>query len=244
MNNQLSLRKVNKLLLVLLLCGIATSGYSQTTTPGSQSFLYPERMYTGQIKSVLGLSMANLPEDVIESDDLFYAPLFAYYFKIGIPANFLVEASANSNIVTYHISLGAKWSYTIDKFSLAPGYDVAFWFGGLRHFGFNSKVRGWIHYPNLTFGYEFSTFTVSVKSELILITFLREFQEELEIARDRNFYSGFAITTVIEQPLWSDNFLLVGLKINYTRFYYLQWATFSRFNRFFFIPELIVGFVL
>ncbi len=223
---------------------MVTGIYAQPVDPGIQSFLYPQRMQSGQFKNLIGLSMANLPEDVIESDDIFYAPLFAYYMRLGLPENFLMEASVNSNFITYHLALGAKWAYTIDKFSFAPGYDIAFWFGGLRHFGFNSKIRGWIHYPNLIFGYEFKKFTISVKGELILVTFLKEFQDDLVIARDRNFYSGFAITTVIEQPLWSDNFLLIGLKINYTKFYYPQWAAFSRFNRFFLIPELMIGFIL
>jgi hypothetical protein len=236
--------KRDLVLKILIVFSVVTAGFSQTTTPGAQSFIFPERIRPGQIKSVVSLSMSSLPEDVIETDDLFYAPLFAYYFRVGIPANFLVEASLNSNFVTYHISLGTKWTYALEKFSFAPGYDVAFWFGGLRQFGFDSRVRGWIHYPNLTLGYEFKTFTASVKGELILVTFLRELQDDLEIARGRNFYSGFAITTAIEQPLWSDNFLLLGLKINYTKFYYPQWATFSRFNRFFFIPELLIGFVL
>lgn len=240
----LSFKKINSWLLAVLFYWLIVPGQAQNFTSGNRSFTYPGRLKSGEIKSILGLSMSNLPEDVIESDDLFYAPLFSYYFKIGIPANFQVESSVNSNIVTFQIALGFKWSFTIGKFSAAPGYDVAFWFGGLRHFGFNSRVRGWIHYPNLTFGYEFNTFTVSVKSELILVTFLREFQDDLEIARSRNFYSGFAITTVIEQPFWDDNFFLVGLKINYARFYYPQWPTFSRFNRFFFIPELLIGFVL
>lgn len=212
--------------------------------PATHSFLYPQKMKPGQFKNIIVLSMANLPEDVIESDDIFYAPLFAYYMKFGLPGNFLIEGSVNSNFITYHLSLGAKWNYAIDKFSIAPGYDVAFWFGALKHFGFNSKVRGWIHYPNLTAGYEFKKFTISVKSELILVTFLKEFQDDLVIARDRNFYSGFSITTAIEQPLWGDNIFLLGLKINYTKFYYPQWVAFSRFNRFFFIPEIIVGFIL
>jgi len=211
---------------------------------GAGSFLYPQRMPSGQFKNIIGLSMANLPEDVIESDDIFYAPLFSYYMKYGLPANFLLEVSANSNLVTYHIALGAKWNYVLDNFSLAPGYDVAFWFGGLRHFDFNSRIRGWIHYPNLTLGYKFNKFTISIKGELILVTYLKEFQEDLEVARDRNFFSGFAITTAIEQPLWHDNFILIGLKINYAKFYYPQWAAFSTFNRFFFIPEFLIGFIL
>jgi len=237
-------RNVKKLLLILILLALTTSIHAQTDTEDVENYFYPEAMNFGQIKSILGLSMSSLPEDVVETDDLFYAPLFSYYLKIGMPANFVVEASANSNIVTFQISLGTKWNFCPGKMSFAPGYDVAYWFGGLKSFGFDSKARGWIHYPNFTFGYHFKTFTVSVKSELILVTYVLEFQDDLVIARERNFYSGFAITTAIEQPLWDENILMLGLKINYTKSYYPQWATYSRFNRYFFIPELMVGFVL
>jgi hypothetical protein len=100
-----------------------------------------------------------------------------------------------------------------------------------------------MNYPNLTVGYEFSQFTISIKGELILITSLTQSADDLEVASDVNAYSGYAITIAVEQPLWKDNYFLVGLKINQVKFYYPQWAAFSTFDRLFFIPEFTVGFV-
>ena len=80
--------------------------------------------------------------------------------------------------------------------------------------------------------------------ELILEYVINEYQEDLELARDNNFFSGYAITAAIEQPLWKESYLLIALKLNYTKFYYPQWAAFSTFNRLFFIPEIMVGFIL
>ena len=200
-------------------------------------------MQSGNLKYFAGMSLANLPEDVIESDDVFRAPLFQFHALYGIPKNFLIEGSLNTNFVTWQFSLGAKWNYVFDKFSFALGYDVAYLFGGLRQFGFDSSIKGWMNYPNLTVGYEFSKFTISVKGELILVTSLTQTADDLEVASDLNAVSGYAITIAVEQPLWKDNYFLVGMKINQVKFYYPQWAAFSTFDRLFFIPEFTVGFV-
>ena len=76
------------------------------------------------------------------------------------------------------------------------------------------------------------------------VTNINEYQEDLELSRDNNFFSGYAISTAIEQPLWKESYLLIGLKLNFTKFYYPQWAAFSTFDRMFFIPEFMVGFIL
>jgi hypothetical protein len=212
--------------------------------PGTESYLYPQRMQPGNLKYLAGMSLANLPEDVIESDDLFRAPLFKFHTLYGIPHNFLLEGSVNTNLITWQLSLGAKWNYVFDKFSFAVGYDVAYLFGGLRRFGFDSSVKGWMNYPNITVGYKFSKFTISAKGELVVVTSLTQTADDLEVASDINAFSGYTFTVVVEQPLWKENYLLVGLKINWVKFYYPQWAAFSTFDRLFFIPELTIGFVL
>jgi hypothetical protein len=211
--------------------------------PGLQSFLYPQRLQSGNLKFLAGMSLANLPEDVIESDDLFRAPLFKFHALYGIPKNFSIEGSLNTNLVTWHFSLGPKWNYVFDKLSFALGYDVAYLFGGLKQFGFDSSIKGWMNYPNVAIGYKFSKFTISVKGELVLVTSLTETADDLEVESDINTFSGYTLTTVVEQALWKENYFLVGLKINWVKFYYPQWAAFSTFDRLFFIPELTVGFV-
>ncbi len=218
--------------------------FAQGFDPAKESFLYPQRMQQGSIKYLAGLAMANLPEDVIESDDLFRAPLFKFHTLYGLPKNFQLEGSVNSNIVTWQIALGAKWNYVFDKFSFAIGYDVAYLFGRLKQFGFNSSIKGWMNYPNITAGYKFSKFTVTAKGELVIVTSLTQTADDLEVRSDINTFSGYALTVVVEQPLWKENFLLIGLKINWVKFYYPQWAAFSTFDRLFFIPEFTVGFVL
>jgi len=91
-----------------LLSYLGTGIFAQPINdPGTQSFLYPQRMQSGYLKYFAGMSMANLPEDVVESDDLFRAPLFKFNALYGLPKNFLLDGSLNSNIVTWHISLGA-----------------------------------------------------------------------------------------------------------------------------------------
>ena len=200
-------------------------------------------MQSGNLKYFAGMSLANLPEDVIESDDLFRAPLFKFNMLYGIPHNFLIDGSLNTNLITWQFSIGAKWNYVFDKFSFALGYDVAYMFGGLRQFGFDSSIKGWINYPNLAIGYKFKKFIISVKCELILITSMKQTADDLEVASDINTFSGYAVTVVVEQPLWKENYLLIGVKANYAKFYYPQWAAFSTFDRLFFIPEITVGFV-
>ena len=230
---------------ILFLSHLVTGIFAQPINdPGTQSFLYPQRMQSGNLKYFAGMSLANLPEDVIESDDLFRAPLFKFNMLYGIPHNFLIDGSLNTNLITWQFSIGAKWNYVFDKLSFALGYDVAYMFGGLRQFGFDSSIKGWINYPNLAIGYKFKEFTISVKGELILITSMKQTADDLEVASDINTFSGYSATMVAEQPLWKDNYILVGLKINWVKFYYPQWAAFSTFDRLFFIPEITVGFVL
>jgi hypothetical protein len=213
---------------ILFLSHLVTGIFAQPINdPGTQSFLYPQRMQTGNLKYLAGLGLANLPEDVVESDDLFRAPLFKFHTLYGIPKNFLLEGSLNTNLVTWHFSLGAKWNYVFDKFSFALGYDVAYLFGGLRHFGFDSSIKGWMNYPNLAVGYKSLTETA----------------DDLVVASDLNTVSGYTFTVAVEQPLWKKNYFLVGMKINWVEFYYPQWAAFSTFDRLFFITEFTVGFI-
>jgi len=35
--------------------------------------------------------------------------------------------------------------------------------------------------------------------------------------------------------------LLMGFKINYTKFYYPTWASFATFDRYLYIPEFVLG---
>jgi len=66
------------LLQVFILCNFA---FAQQLNFNENAFFYPHSFRSGQIISSLGLSTAKLPEDVVETDDVFRAPLFSYKLK-------------------------------------------------------------------------------------------------------------------------------------------------------------------
>lgn len=217
---------------------------AQDMAIGKNSFYLPHSLKSGEIIQNIGLSSAKLPEDVIETDDAFLAPLLAYRIKVGLVDNILAEGSFESNIVSFNFSSGFKWNQRFGRFSLSAGTDISFWFGKLNSYGFDTKIDGWNLSPNMSIGYEFPNFSVSLKSELMLI--LTQSTRNGDIKTNNFFHTlaGYSVGFYIEQPLWKDNFVVIGFKSNYARFYYPLWAGFSTFDRFFFIPEFIFGFNL
>jgi hypothetical protein len=216
--------------------------FSNLTAQTDGYFIYPQPTLAKNFTSTIGLNAAGLPEDQVEeASSMIRGPLFNYQGLLDLRDNFQIYGAVYTNIITFHFSLGPKWGLTFDKFAFVIGYDVAYWFGKLEQFGFQSKIRGWINYPNLTVGYDFEKFAISLKGELIILRNLTEKQDEIEIETDRNSYAGATLGIYIEQPLWKDNYMLIGLKMNYTKFYYPTWAAFATFDRYLYIPEIVLG---
>jgi hypothetical protein len=217
--------------------------YSQSTIR-ENSFFYPHSLNNNEIIQTAGLASAKLPEDVVETDDVFRAPLFSYRIKYGLPVNTLAEGSFETNFITFHFAAGGKWNHEFGKFSLSAGSDIAFWFGRLKQFGFDTKIDGWNLYPNLSFGYAFERFSVSIKSELLIILAQSTRNGDTKTENIYDTFSGYSFGVYIEQPLWKDNFVVIGIKSNFTKFYYPLWSAFSTFDRFFYIPEFVFSFNL
>jgi hypothetical protein len=235
------MRWILTIIVFQLFCG---ANYPQESDIKSNSFYYPHVLDSWEYIHSLGLTTANLPEDIVESDDEFRAPLYSYKAKFGLPENFLLEGGISTNLITLNISLGPKWTYEFNNFSLSAGADAAFFIGALDQFDFKTKIRGWMAYPNLTLGYCFPNFSVTVKSDLILVFDQTAKTGNIEVTSDFKTISGFSVGAFIEQPLWKNNFFVMGVKANFTRFYYPMWITFSTFDRLFFIPEAIFSFNL
>jgi len=205
-------------------------------------FIYPVPLAPNDFISTVGLSLAELPEDQVEEvSTAIRAPLFNFQARYGLPENFSLYGAFYTNFATYHFSLGPRWKYRIDRLSFYLGYDVAFWFGALNQFGYDSKVNAWMHYPNFSLGYEFNKFAVTIKAELIYQVDLTVKSEDVEVSTEYNKFVGTAIGAYIEQPLWKDNIVILGIKVNYTKYYYPIWAAFPTFDRYFYIPEIVIG---
>ena len=163
---------------------------------------------------------------------------------MGLPENFLAEGGVETNFVTFNISVGPKWNYQVDRWGFSVGTDIAYWFGQLQHFGFDTKTNGWMLYPNISAGYQFDKLAISLKSELVLNLAQSSKNGELEISSSEDFVNGFTVGLYLEQPLWKDNFVVIGIRSTFLKFYYPMWAAFSTFDRVYYIPEATITFIL
>jgi hypothetical protein len=211
----------------------------------NNSFNYPNELEPGKWKNLLSLNLAKLPEDVIEeASSYIYAPLFNFDILYGLPLGFSAHSNLSTNFITLHFLVGPKWSYRFKRVSLSLGYDVAYIYGRLYELDFKSEVIGWMNYPSLTLGIAFNRFTLSFKTDATFLTSVKQFTDDIEIGTDRNRIAGISFSVIIEQPLWKDNFIMLSFKGNYTRFYYPAWAVFPTWDRYNFIPEVIMGLSL
>lgn len=228
--------------LLLLFFSLSVS-IAQQLNFNDNTFFYPHHYYSGQTVSSLGIALAKLPEDVVETDDVFRAPLFSYRMKYGLPENFLAEGSIETNIVTFNFMLGPKWNFMLNKFGFSVGSDLSYYFGKLEQFGFDTEFNGWVLYPNISAGYQFEKFTISLKSELVFNLAEQSKNGESEIENDLDFYNGWTIGLYLEQPFWGDNYVVLGVRSTFLKFYYPMWAAFSTFDRSFYIPEATFTFI-
>ena len=181
----------------ILPAALVLMSFFLTVLPAQEKnfFIYPQPVPFQTFKSSAGLSLADLPEDQVEEASTFIrGPLFNFQALYGLPENFQIYGAAYTNFVTFHFSLGPRWQFHMDRFALALGYDIAYWIGELNHFGYNSKVKGWIHYPGLTIGYDFADFSASLKTELILQTARTDKSDDVEIRTDLNTFTGMTIS--------------------------------------------------
>ncbi len=210
----------------------------------SKGFFYPDELNIGEFKSNILLTLAKLPEDVVEEVNSFiYAPLLSYEAQIGLPHGFSVQGGASSNYITFRFSIGPRWSYRTGRFAFSIGDDVAYVFGEIHDFGFASSARGWMNHPDVAAGFAFNKFTLTVKGDATFITSFKQFADDIEVSSDRNFLRSYSIGIFIEQPLWKDNYITLGARAKFAKFYYPAWAAFPTWNRYHFIPEIIIGFI-
>ncbi len=232
------------LLLLLLVGPFKPAMNAQVEDVMTNSYFYPHATGPKNVMQTLGLSTAKLPEDVVETDDVFRAPLFGYNLKYGLPEHFNLEAGLATNLITYHFSLGPSWTHNTGRLGLSAGTDLAFWFGQLEQFGFNTSYSGWILYPNVSVGYAFNNFSLSAKAEAVLNLAETSKNGENEVSDNAEFFNGWTFGLYMEQPLWKHNYVVVGARATFLKFYYPMWAAFSTFDRTFYIPEFTFKFVL
>ena len=118
---------------------------------------------------------------------------------------------------------------------------MAFNFGILQQFGFNTILTGWEQQPSLTLGYSFEKSAVTVRGDVYYTNSFHLSEGSNVISFTDGGLNGYSVTTSLEQRLWKDRVISFGVKINYVRYHILAWPTFPVNSYRYYVPEFQVG---
>jgi hypothetical protein len=226
---------------ILILTPFQVPGQDVHTAPPHIAFPTPLTLWEWQ-RSV-GLTLSTLPKEIVE-EELNQSPALDLNSRLGLPWGFSADARLLVQVLTNHIAVGGKWSHAFGPLAFSIGDDAAWWFGFLTIDGFNNSANGWLNYPNVSVGYDFGRFRVSVRGELLLVLSYASYAGNNLLASDKNGFGGFSASVIIEQPFWKSTHVTLGFKASYLRYFYQSWFAYETFNRYLFVPELSVGFLL
>jgi hypothetical protein len=208
----------------------------------NSSIILPRRFGTWDSKTSISISFVRLPEDWVETS--VDAPMLQLSNKIGLPLGFTFESSFQSIYVSNQLRFGLRWNVEIRKFSFAAGLDAGMLFGKMDIAGFNNKAQGWMLYPAASIGFHTKELAFTISAERNTIQALTLSSGNAETSGFKNFKSGQTISIYLEQRLWKNHVVILGLLNNFQKFYFPAWPAFSAFNRRYYIPQFYLGLVL
>lgn len=202
---------------------------------------YVPKLY--KVKAAVILLKYKFPEAWLEG--AYHVPFLSFQGRMGLKKNFSGEMSFGTILVSSQLSAGFLWNKSLgQKFAFNAGYHIATVFGGIKQSGFDSRVGAVVHNPGLSVGYRYKDIAFTLKGQVSVVGSVRVRVGRSVITDEKNFYNGFSIGLYMEQRLWKNHVMIIGLNNKYTKFDYIAWPAFSSFNRYYIIPEISLGLVL
>lgn len=215
-------------------------GQGTGTAPGS--FFYPDKLEQFHFKSDFDVLFGRVPFDVVEEMQTFRWPLFTVRGLMGLPENFVVEGTVSTDFVMFSGTMGPKWRYDFtERLHGYVGIDAMVFGGRVNQGQFNQSASGWLTYPNLALGYQFGDVTVTLKGEINYLISVSGRSGNIEVSYLNNAFNGGTLSAYVEQPLWKDNYVIIGTRFNVIKFYYPTWILAPTFDKFYMVPEFVLG---
>ena len=205
----------------------------------SHSFLLPQAKPPRKFSSSIYFLNVFIPRDW--THDIIKAPMFSYAAKYSLPAGFDLHGCISTLIISNRICIGPFWNLTLDNYHIGFGYQLAFNYGFLTEFGFDTRLTGWEQQPTLLLGAAYGNMAVTLRGDLYVTSslYLREGESVIPFTDD--FLNGFSITASLEQRLYKKRVMSLGIKWSYLRYHILAWPAFP-VNRYRYdVPEFQIG---
>jgi hypothetical protein len=196
-----------------------------------------------KLNSSIGLTIARLPRPIVE-EELDQAPMLDFHFRFGLPYNFSLISRINTIAITNHITAGVAWSFSVDKFSISIGNLTAYWFGWANFYDFDVRANGFIDYPAISVGYDFDNVLLTLRMEAEYQISMKRYSGEIQTKSNQSRITGVSSALYTEQALWNKNWITLGFKLRYARYFYQSWISFSTLDQWFWTPEITLSYNL
>ena len=240
------------IMLFLLFSATTAVLYAQGSTIASDgeydirtgSFLLPQNLPGGKYTHSIAILYVVPPKDW--TLDAIVAPMFSYIGKYTLPKGFNLQGGLASLIISNRFNAGPFWNYSIGKYHFGVGYQVAFNFGLLRQFGFNTTLTGWETQPSFTAGYNFGKTALTIRGDLYNTLSINLNEAGNTISSNESFLNGWSITTSFEQRLTKtkkgkERVMSLGFKLNYLRYHIIAWPALPASQYRYYMPEFQIG---
>jgi hypothetical protein len=248
----------HKILKVIIIIGLMIAdkyNYAQQTPgkfkmlPGndsfdikSASFLLPQSHPAWHYYHSISFSYVDIPP--AWTLERINAPLITYYGKFSLPYGFDVQASLATIYISNRLNIGPFWNYSIHNFHFGIGYQFAYDFGKLNQLGYKTKFSGWELQPSVTVGYSFKKIAVILRGDLYQSKSIDFVEGGHSVPMWNSFVNGYAVSVCIEQRLYRNKVISVGIKLNDIRYHFIAWPAFPVNQYRYLVPEFQLGIKL
>lgn len=209
-----------------------------------KSFAYPAPGEEYSLRANLGISIGKLPKSVVD-DQIYQSPLAFVSARFDLPLGINIQSTARSIFLTNHFSIGSYYNHRFGRFAASVGGAFAYWFGNARFDNFDVSINGTMLYPSASVGVALgNNIFLTAQYEFAYMTSLNKSVAKINVQSRRNQVIGSAFSIIVEEPVWEDNIIQLGLKLNYTKYFYQSWLAFSNREQWYFVPEFSLGYLL
>ena len=203
------------------------------------SFLLPQAHPWGRYYQSLSFSYIDIP--AAWALERVNAPLLTYSGKFSLPEGFDMQASLATIYVSNRLSFGPHWNYSIHNYHFGVGYQFAYDFGFLNQSGYKTKFKGWEQQPSITAGYSFKKVAVILRGDLYLTKSIDFVEGGHSVPMWDSFVNGYSITASVEQRLYRNKVVSVGIRLSNIRYHFLAWPAFPVNQDRYLVPEFQIG---
>lgn len=230
------------IMFVVAYCCTFPFNLSAQQTAVTGPMMYPAALESGDTKFAVEMALTKMPESVVEESDTYRWPSWTMDGWVGLPLDFSINGRLTTQFINWHLQVGPKWRLAIlDPLTFHFGYDVGVFVGGLGSGAFdNGNVSSFV-YPNMTIGWRSSTLAVSLKVELNYCLSKVDRAGTIIVRTSKNFPNGMTVGLFLEQPFWDNSNFELGMRGSVLKFAYQNWLLFPTIDRWYFIPELMMG---